>query len=319
MSGGLTVSAADPPDRPGPVTIDEIFHALPVLPYATTRMREWGGVTVDLYRPVPGTSGSYAAFDHHSLYYIPNGSGRLLQGRDGVVHESIVSAGMSLIMPAGYDSTWEGDVPASARMRVPTSLVDAAAEQIGRRSAAQVEVRNMFEMRDPAIERMALLLMVQLDLRPHPTQRLILESISCALAAHLLRSYNAFEPVEQIDAHAFSKAELGRLTTFIHDNIDRSISLADLAAIVNVSRFHFARLFKRSTGVTAIAYVEQCRIQRAQSLIADSDMPLAEIALTTGFADQSHFTRRFHRHVGCTPAAFARDQGRRRSVRPGSG
>ncbi len=88
-----------------------------------------------------------------------------------------------------------------------------------------------------------------------------------------------------------------------------------LAAVVNVSRFHFARLFRRSTGMPPIAFVEQCRIRRAQTLIVETDLPLSDIALVIGFADQSHFTRRFHRHVGCAPAQFAREHGRRRRRR----
>ncbi len=70
--------------------------------------------------------------------------------------------------------------------------------------------------------------------------------------------------------------------------------------------------------MTAISYVERRRIVRAQSLILEIDLALVEIALMTGFADQSHFTRRFHRHVGRTPAAFAREHGRRRSARRGA-
>ncbi len=106
---------------------------------------------------------------------------------------------------------------------------------------------------------------------------------------------------------SLGRSELARLTEFIEDQYRPNHRLAELAAIVNVSRFHFTRLFKRSTGMTAISYVEQCRIRRAQSLILETDLPLAEVALLTGFADQSHFTRRFHRRIGCTPAAFARN------------
>jgi AraC family transcriptional regulator len=141
------------------------------------------------------------------------------------------------------------------------------------------------------------------------------DAVSCALAAHMLRSYNAFEPVEPVYSPRLGRIELARLTDYIEQNIDRLIGLGELAAIVNVSRFHFTRLFKKSMGMTAIAYVEQCRIRRAQGLIEQSDIPLAEIALMSGFADQSHFTRRFHQHVGCTPAVYAREKGRRRSVR----
>jgi|SRR5471030_388874 AraC-like DNA-binding protein len=89
----------------------------------------------------------------------------------------------------------------------------------------------------------------------------------------------------------------------------RQIALVELAGIVNVSHFHFARLFKRSTGITEISCVEQCRISCAQSLILETAISLSEIALVTGFADQSHFTRRVHRHVGRTPAAFAWQHG----------
>lgn len=272
-------------------------------------------MTVDLYRPMLNCGGSFPAFDHHSVYYCPSGSGRLVQGRDGVVRESLFVAGMSMLMPAGYDSTWEGDVPTSARIRVPTSLIAAAAEQVGRRCEAAVEIRNTFEMRDATIERLAQMLIAELELQSHPTQLLVVDALSCALAAHMLRGYNALGSVEPYDVPPLGTVELARLTMFIHDNIDRTIGLAELAAVVNVSRFHFARLFKRSTGVTAITFVEQCRIQRAQRLITDSDLPLADIALMAGFADQSHFTRRFRQHVGCTPGAYAREKGRRRSAR----
>jgi AraC family transcriptional regulator len=93
------------------------------------------------------------------------------------------------------------------------------------------------------------------------------------------------------------------------------IGLGELAAIAHVSRFHFTRLFKRSTGLTPMAYVERSRIRQAQDLLRMAELPLSEVALVVGFADQSHFTRRFHRHVGCTPAAFARAYGIRRLPR----
>ncbi len=305
--------------RTKPISIEGVLGVLPATPYATTRERGWSGVTVDLYRAVPDCSAAYPAFDHHSVYYCLSGGARLVQGRAGVVHESVISNGASLIMPSGYDSTWEGDVPASARLRIPAALVNAAGEQLGRRTTTRIEIRNVFETRDSTIERMALILTAELERASHPTQALIIDAMSCSLAAHLLRSYNAFEPVEQPAAPLLRKVELARLTEFIEDNLYRKISLGELAAIVRVSRFHFARLFKRSTGMTAISFVEQCRIRRAQSLIEESDYPLAEIALVTGFADQSHFTRRFHRHVGCTPAVFAQEKGRRRAKRARSG
>jgi AraC family transcriptional regulator len=294
------------------ISIDEILNARPQQPIATTRARGWNGVTVDLHRPYFGCAESYAGLDHHLICYCPSGRAKLVQSRAGAVYSSVITAGTSYIMPAGYDSTWEGDSGLSARLRIPTSLVALAAEQLGRQPG-KVEIRNVFQVRDSVLERLAQTLLAEMDRKTHPVQALIVDGISTALAAHLLRSYNVFEALEGSDERALGKLEIARLTEFIEDNLDRTISLEDLASVVNVSRFHFSRLFKRSMGSTAISFVEQCRIRRAQALITDTDLPLAEIALTVGFVDQSHFTRRFHRHVGCTPAVFAREQGRRRS------
>jgi AraC family transcriptional regulator len=298
------------------VSIEGVLRVLPAVPYATTRERGWNGVTVDLFHAVPDCAASYRGFDHHGIYYCASGSARLIQGRDGVVHDAVVSAGTSLIMPAGYDSTWEGDVPASVRLRVPISLIDSAGEQLGRRSTSRIEIRNVFEMRDSLIEHVSLILTQELEREPHPAQPLIVDALSCSLAAHLLRSYNAFGPIEPDQRPPLGRREIARLTEYIEDNLDRRIGLAELAALVNVSRFHFARLFKRSTGMTPIRFVEQCRIRRAQALIAETNISLAAVALITGFADQSHFTRRFHLHVGCTPALYAQEHGRRRAKRP---
>lgn len=308
MTASLPVS-----ETPRLVTIDEIVHVLSHRPTATTRARDWAGVTVDMYAPLPNISERYPALDHHLICYCPTGNARLVQGRDGKVHESLISPGVSMLMPAGYDSLWEGHASATARLRIPTALIAAAGEQLGPRSASQFEIRNVFTTRDVVIGHIAQILTAELERKPHPAQALIVDCISTALAAHLLRSYNAFEPLLARELRALSRAEIARLTEYIEDNLDHSIGLAELAAVVNVSRFHFTRLFKRSMGVTAIGYVEQCRIRRAQALILETPIPLAEIALMTGFADQSHFTRRFHRHVGCTPAAFAREHGRRRA------
>ena len=296
-------------------SIDDILALIPDRPVATTRGRGWGGVTLDLHQHASGYSVCTPAHDHHLICYCSAGGGRLIQGRDGILHDSFLSAGMSLVMPAGCDSTWEGDAAPSARFRVPVEIVQSAAEQLGRRAAGAFEIRNVFETRDNTIERGAQILTSEIDRPAHRSQSLIVETLSCALAAHMLRSYNAFELPADEDIPPLAKHELAKVLEFIEGNLDRSISLVELASLVNVSRFHFARLFKRSTGTTAIAFVEQCRIRRAQALVADTDTPLAEIALMTGFADQSHFTRRFHRAVGCTPAAFARERGRRRPGR----
>lgn len=299
----------------GLLSIESILHARPQLPYTSTRERGWEGVTLDLHRPYFGVEESYPGLDHHLICYCPSGSSQLVQHRAGQTHRAVISTGMSYLMPAGHASAWEGDSGLSARLRVPLPLLAAAAEQIGRHAQARIEIRNVFQARDPTIGHLAHLLLTELELSAHPSQRLVVDMVSTALAAHLLRRYNVFDPAQDTALPSLRPVELARLTAYIEDNLDRAITLAELAAVVNVSRFHFARLFRRSTGMPPIAFVEQCRIRRAQTLIVETDLPLSDIALVIGFADQSHFTRRFHRHVGCAPAQFAREHGRRRRRR----
>ena len=108
-----------------------------------------------------------------------------------------------------------------------------------------------------------------------------------------------------------SPAALRRVQVFVEANTERSIHIPDLAARAGLSVHHFGRAFRISTGVTPRAFIERRRIERARTLIDDTDQPLAEIAAATGFATQSHLTTAFRRATGFTPASYRR--GRRGS------
>ncbi len=172
------------------ISIDEILSARPQQPIATTRGRGWSGVTVDLHRPYFGCAESYSGLDHHLICYCPSGSAKLVQSRAGAVHAGVITAGTLYIMPAGYDSAWDGDSGLSARLRVPISLVTSAAEQLGR-GRGHVEIRNVFQMRDPVIERLAQTLLIEMDRKAHPVQVLIVDagigSPGCPYAEELQR------------------------------------------------------------------------------------------------------------------------------------
>ncbi|UPG92656.1 helix-turn-helix domain-containing protein [Luteibacter aegosomatissinici] len=303
----------NPPQAPTALSIDAILHARPQLPLATSRGRGWSGVTLDVHRSYSNVAESYAPLDHHMVHLCTSGASRLTQMRAGAVDTRTIRAGHTLIMPAGYSSSWDGDAAPSARLRIPTSLVTHAADELGDAGPVRLEVVNVFDTFDPTITRLAQAYVAELDLAPHPCQRLIVDALSSALAAHLLRRYNVFRPVERQRTRGLGRTEITRLTDYIEDNLHRPIGLAELAAIVGVSRFHFCRVFKQTMGVTAFAFVEECRIRRARQLVVETALSLADIALLAGFSDQSHFTRRFTFHVGATPGAFAREYGPRRS------
>ncbi len=97
-----------------------------------------------------------------------------------------------------------------------------------------------------------------------------------------------------------------RVARYIDENLERALTVAELAAVGGVRPGYFGKAFKSSFGVSPHAMVLQRRVARAKILIAEGDDPLKDIALACGFSDQSHLTNRFHRLAGMTPAAWRR-------------
>jgi AraC-like DNA-binding protein len=101
-----------------------------------------------------------------------------------------------------------------------------------------------------------------------------------------------------------SPRALQRVREFIEEHLDDNISIQTLAKVAGLSKYYFARAFKQSQGITPHDYVVRCRVRRVQELLASTDLPLSEIAVAVGFADQSHCARRFREHVGMTPSRY---------------
>jgi AraC-like DNA-binding protein len=83
-------------------------------------------------------------------------------------------------------------------------------------------------------------------------------------------------------------------------------SLAELARACGLSRGHFTRAFKITTGLSPHQWLLRHRIEKARDMLVRTELPLAQIALRCGFADQSHLTRVFGMAVGDSPAAWRR-------------
>jgi transcriptional regulator GlxA family with amidase domain len=101
-----------------------------------------------------------------------------------------------------------------------------------------------------------------------------------------------------------SPRALQRVREFIEQHLEGNISIEALATVAGLSKYYFARAFKQSEGITPHDYVMQCRVRRAQELLAGTDLPISEIAVAVGFSDQSHCARRFREHIGLTPSRY---------------
>jgi AraC-like DNA-binding protein len=114
-------------------------------------------------------------------------------------------------------------------------------------------------------------------------------------------------------SHAHPPGWLDRVRELLRDRFAENLSLAEVAAAVNISADHLARSFRRCHGCTMGEYVRRLRVDFACRRLAASEVPLVELALDAGFTDQSHFTKTFKRHMGVTPAVFRNLHRRRMS------
>lgn len=142
-----------------------------------------------------------------------------------------------------------------------------------------------------------------------PTQRdpLFIAGLGTAFTFHLLEHYS--------DSRAYLGRLRGRLqgralklvVEYMHDQLAQPLALEQLAALVHLSPFHFARQFRATLGCAPYQFLLRLRVEQAQRLIR-AGVGLGEVAAATGFYDQSHFAHAFKRLIGVTPRAFLRQR-----------
>ena len=97
-----------------------------------------------------------------------------------------------------------------------------------------------------------------------------------------------------------------RIERHVDANLERTISVDELATIARLSSGHFSRVFKASVGDTPHTFITRRRVERAQFLMLTTAETLGQIAAACGLTDQAHLTRLFRRFVGETPMAWRR-------------
>lgn len=240
---------------------------------------------------------------HHLILYTLCGTGRLFQQQGKRELYADFAPGSVMIRPAGSTERVYGSVPERLRVGVSERLVIEAKAEIG--GASTVDLVPVLNVYDPLIRRGASILWEELLKPQHPAQRLLVEGVATMLAAHLVRRYDARSLPPGDLTRRLDPAVLRSVMGYMHDHIDQHIGLDELSNVAGVSRFRFIRLFRASTGLTPMKYLEGCRIEFARKLIREGHMSMPEISRAVGFGDQSHFANRFRRQAGCTPGQYA--------------
>jgi AraC family transcriptional regulator len=261
----------------------------------------WRGIRLERRREVPGeVSEGYLLSDVIALHLSPPIPRDLYWPGQGWKPQRIATWSMQ-VFPARvpFAVRWAGCAELML-VEVPPEFVTAVAG----RPHERLELRPFVVAEDPFINQTMLAL--EDDMRAgSPAGRLYGESLGIALASHLVRKYTDVTKESQ-ERTALSSAMLSLVLQYIADNLETDLSLQDLADLVQTDVYRFVRLFKQCTGRPPHQYILHERIERAKSLLCNPVLPLTEVALRSGFADQSHFTNAFHRMTSISPLAYRR-------------
>lgn len=222
----------------------------------------------------------------------------------GKSRTSRVEKGTVCVNPAGQPASvlWEQEMECLTIMLNPVFVAQIALEQ---NFSAKVEFIETYERRDSLIRHIGLALVTEASAR-EPVGRMYAESLAQTLILHLLKNYTVTGslPHSATNSGGLSGLKLRLAKEFINEHLEEEITLAVVSSAVGLSQFHFARAFRRSTGLTPQQYLVSQRIHRAKELLINGDLPLVQVGIQAGFKNQSHFTTVFRKFTALTPKAF---------------
>lgn len=270
---------------------------------AVLRSLGWNGVHLELHQQPTFATDEH----HHTMHVLACGvvgsSSRNAPGvrsLDGRQSRERRGAGDIAIIPAGITHSCSWNTPAQFMV---LAIEPALLKQIGQDwvNPDQIELQPQFMSEsDPFIQHILLTLKGEAEIGGIGSY-LLIDSLKTALAVHLLRNYCATRPKLSSYANGLSQVTLTLVKEYINNHINQDLRLDEVAAIAQLSSYHFLRLFRQSMGVTPHQYILQCRLNQAKYLLQHSNLSIAEIAARTGFCDQSHLTRYCKRIMGVTP------------------
>lgn len=276
---------------------DALFSFIPDL-----QERRWvaapnGGVT----HSVRGAGElSISAESHYATVFLRPVAGVFTTIDSDRLEEINVPAGAVGVAPAGVQGRTIWPVSReTVAVVIPPGRLTALAEQECRGGIADIRFT-------PAVSPDRWALQVAQMFRDELTSgvgvnELYVDSLITVFGIHMLRKYGDSAPARSRGGGKLSSRNEHRIREFLSENFRQKLSIADLAGECGLSQGHFIVAFTNTFGERPHQYLIKRRLDHAQRLLLESDMPIAEIALFCGFSSQSHLTASLKRHCGLTP------------------
>lgn len=246
----------------------------------------------------------------HLVAYRVAGVAKARRWLEGKVSRAITRPGSFTIIPALQESGWE--IEGRGRLLyffLPPALVRRVVEDELELGAAASTPIDRLGIHDPQMAALAEQFVGEIE-RGAAGWSVFAESITIQLAVLLARAHStgAARPLRLqggLSLHAKR-----RVLDFIETHLERDIALSDLAREAGLALSHFSHSFRATFDCAPYQYVLRRRAHRARELLESGGMPLAQVALAAGFANQAHLTTQFKRVLGVTPAAYRAGHGR---------
>ena len=272
------------------------YHVMPVEALPIKAIQHYGTNAKGTVRTV--SDGSAKAWD--TLVVNRSGMGIFELSCDGKVRSMRSHREQCVFIPAGVDSIWE--FPAdhgSFLLYFPENYLASTLDQ-----GQSLQIKPILGERNERLAHLVGLLEAEMT-TPGFGSHLMMDGLVRAIAMVLSQTdYEAAaRTAERIH---MTPAKLRRVVDYIEANLENDIGLNEIAGAAELSPFHFSRVFKLTTGETPYHYLRSRRIERARKMLLHEDVPLAELSLACGFANQSHFTAAFTREIGMSPGRFRR-------------
>jgi AraC family transcriptional regulator len=222
-----------------------------------------------------------------------------------------IHEGDLFLTPGGgdpYELRWRSLACApieALHLHLSADLFARSAEQLADRDPMRLSLKELSGFRDPLLAQMGLALR-QTVVQGAPGGQLYAETAAQMLVVHLLTHYLTTDIRVKEYTHRLTRRQMVRVTEYVVAHLAEPLSLETLAQQVGYSAYHFAQLFRATTGVTPHQFVLSKRFERAKQLLTQTELPLNHVTLEAGFQSQSHFTHTFKSRFGVTPRQYRR-------------
>jgi AraC family transcriptional regulator len=273
-------------------------------PAPVPQAQNWENIFVEQFQHSSGEAHCHYGKEHTLCLSLAPRPVRLRQVREGKTYTGLYGKGDLSIIPAEvpFFARWDED-DNYLQIRLTARWIQQVASEALEINGDCLEILPEFRTRDPQIEAIGMMLLAELH-QESTGNRLYIESLANILAVHLIRHYTIAKPAFPVYEGGLTQHQLLQVLDYIHEHLHEDINLATLAALLNISQFHFSHQFKQSIGITPYQYLLQQRIERAKQLLKGSDRPITDIAFSCGFSSHSHLSRQFRQLTGMTPKAY---------------